>query len=266
MKKLKTFFLASTLALTFSQAQAVQDSVPLSTDSRIRVVPYNQNEVYKFMGHFGYQSAIEFAADEDIKTVSIGDSTSWQIVPNANRLFLKPIESNPQTNMMVVTSKHTYNFELRGKETDNMQDKDMVFVLRFVYPGETDVSFMEKNRVPNPEIDKDPSRYNQSYTISGSEHISPIRIFDDGEFTFFQFKDINGDIPAFFMVDSEGKEAIINYRTVGDYIVVERVTSQFTLRHGKDVACVFNEAKPLKLLPKEEREDKNWFERNLNIF
>jgi type IV secretion system protein VirB9 len=105
-------------------------------------------------------------------------------------------------------------------------------------------------------------KYNQRYKISGTQRISPIRIFDDGEFTYFQFKDINADIPAFFRVDSEGKEAIVNYRTVGDYVVVERVTSQFTLRDGRDIVCVFNEASPLELVPKDERSDANWFQRN----
>ena len=246
MKKIiKTALLSASIITCYNSAHAVQEPISLATDFRIRMVPYNANEVYKFMGHYGYQSSIEFGADEDVRTVSIGDSTSWQIVPSGNRLFLKPIEPNPQTNMMVVTNRHVYNFELHGKETENMADKDMTFVLRFVYPGETDVQFLDKNKVPNPKLDMHPERFNQRYTVSGSQIISPIRIFDDGEFTYFQFKDINADIPAFFMVDSEGREAIINYRTVGDYVIIERVTSQYTLRHGADTACVFNEAMPL---------------------
>ncbi len=251
MKKFtKALLLSTAIIACHGQASAIQDSISLATDFRIRMVPYNTNEVYKFMGHYGYQSAIEFGTDEDVKTVSIGDSTAWQIVPSGNRLFLKPIEPNPQTNMMVVTNRHVYNFELHGKETENMADKDMTFVLRFIYPGESDVQFLDKNKVPNPKVDLHPERFNLKYTVSGSEHISPIRIFDDGEFTYFQFKDVNADIPAFFMVDSEGKEAIINYRTVGDYVVVERVTSQFTLRNGADTACVFNESKPLVRIEK----------------
>lgn len=262
MKKIAKLLIVAVAAIFCSQAQAVQDSIPLSTDFRIREVPYNVNDVYKFMGHYGYQSAIEFAADEEVKTVSIGDSTSWQIVPSGNRLFLKPIEPNPQTNMMVVTNKRTYNFELHGKETENMADKDMTFILRFVYPGESDVTFLDKNKVTTPEVSKDPGKYNQRYKISGPERISPIRIFDDGEFTYFQFRDVNADIPGFFMVDDEGKEAIINYRTVGDYIVVERVTSQFTLRDGRDTVCVFNEAKPLQVVPEDERSGKSWYQRH----
>ena len=48
-------------------------------------------------------------------------------------------------------------------------------------------------------------------------------------------------VPAFFMVDSRGEESLVNYRTVGDYIVIERVANRFTLRHGADIVCVFNE-------------------------
>lgn len=46
----------------------------------------------------------------------------------------------------------------------------------------------------------------------------------------------------FFSVDDDGNESIVNYQVAGDYIVVERVESRFTLRHGKEVACVFNES------------------------
>jgi type IV secretion system protein VirB9 len=156
MKKIQFFLCLFILIFTGLTAHAAQDSIPLSTDSRIRVIPYNPNDVFKFMGHFGYQSAIEFAADEDIKTVSIGDSTAWQVVPNGSRLFLKPIEVNPKTNMMVVTNKRAYNFELNGKETENINDPEMIFVYRFVYPGESDVSFIDKNKVPEPLVDIHP--------------------------------------------------------------------------------------------------------------
>jgi len=254
---MKKFALLFALATTISSsALAVQEPTPLSTDFRIRVVPYNPNDVYKFIGHYGYASSIEFAENEDVKTISIGDSTAWQVVPSGNRIFLKPIEQNPQTNMTVVTNKHVYLFELHGKLTDDIDDRDMVFVYRFIYPGETDVNVITKNNVTTPEISVHPEKYNQRYTISGADRIAPIRIFDDGEFTYFQFKDVNADIPAFFRVDSRGREAIINYRTVGDYIVVERVTSQFTLRDGEDTVCVFNEAMPQKIIKEEE----GWFD------
>ena len=243
MKKFTLIAFAAMVAFS-SNAFAVQESLPIATDSRIRIVPYDPNDVFKFVGHFGFQSSIEFATDESIKTISIGDSLAWQVVPEGNRLFLKPVEENPQTNMTVVTNKRVYQFELQGKHSNGIRDADMIFVMRFTYPGDNDVTFVNKSNVTAPEVSANPAKYNQAYKISGPERISPIRIFDDGEFTYFQFRDVNADIPAFFFVDSDGKEAIINFRTVGEYIVVERVAARFTLRHGSDIVCVFNEAMP----------------------
>ena len=261
---MKYILLAFLLTIS-SAASALQESIPLAADPRIQAVPYNPNEVFKFTAHYKIQSSIEFASDEDIKTISVGDSDAWQIVPSGNRIFLKPVELDADTNMTVITNKHVYQFELYGREPLDMHDKEMVFVMRFEYPGEDNISIDElnsDNSVPTSEITDNPGKYNFNYTISGSDNIAPIRIFDDGEFTYFQFQDINADLPAFFKVDTERREAIINYRTVGDYVVVERVSSMFTLRHGHDVVCVFNQSRPLKLRPNVDtakEEDESWF-------
>lgn len=238
--------LCALLMSASTPAHALRLPRPIATDSRIQTVMYDPNEIYKFTGHYGYQSSIEFAADEEVQTVSLGDSLSWLITPSGNRIFLKPVEQDAMTNMTVITSKHIYHFELHPMESDNINDKSMIFVLRFVYPddsGNINVGGSLES-LPNPELE--PEKYNFSYTVSGAENISPIKIFDDGQFTYFQFQDKNADVPAFFLVDRLGNESIINFRTRGDYIVVERVGSQFTLRSGNDVACVFNESRPQK--------------------
>lgn len=245
------------LTVTFS-ASALQESVSISTDFRIREVAYDKNEVYKFTAHYGFQSSIEFEQGEDIQTISVGDSVAWQIVPSGNRLFIKPIDDDPDTNMTVVTNRRIYYFQLHGAVARDVTDPSMIFAMRFVYPGQLSVQNVSNgNNVPEEDILENPQKYNFNYTISGPKKTAPIRIFDDGEFTFFQFRDINADIPAFFVVDSESKEAIINYRTVGDYIVVERVSSMFTLRHGSDIVCVFNESNPMKFKP-EVQEEKDY--------
>ena len=71
--------------------------------------------------------------------------------------------------------------------------------------------------------------------------IEPLQVFDDGEFTYFKFRDINADIPGIFLVHDDHSEALINYRIAGRYVVVERVAGRFTLRYGKSFICVFNE-------------------------
>jgi type IV secretion system protein VirB9 len=226
-------------------ASATREPHPIQVDHRVRLITYQPDEVYKYTGHYRYASQIEFSPEEEIKTISMGDSTSWMLNPAGFRLFLKPLEQDATTNMTVITNLHTYLFELHARETDDIDDKDMVFIMRFVYPegtsGQAVSHFLDT--VPSPE--DEPGLYNTKYTISGPDEIAPIRIFDDGLFTYFQFRNKNADLPAFYTVDTQGNESIINYRTRGDYIVVERVAKKFTLRHGAEIVCVFNEGKTL---------------------
>jgi type IV secretion system protein VirB9 len=239
-------------------AYALQQPRAIATDSRIRTVRFSENEVYQFIGHYGFQSSIEFAQDEKIQTVSIGDSMAWLINPSGNRLFLKPIEQNALTNMTVITDKRSYLFELHAEETKNIRDKEMVFSLRFVYP-QTEVEQSAVSQFEEfPEIDKHPDRFNLNYTVRGSTLIEPIRIFDDGEFTYFEFRDKNAELPAFFNVNADMREELINYRKRGNYIVVERVSSRFTLRRGPDIVCVYNEKMPMPILPEPK---KSFFQR-----
>ena len=166
-------------------AHALQAARPIATDSRIRTVRYSPNEVYQFVGHYGYQSAIELEEGEKIQTVSVGDSIAWLINPSANRIFLKPIEQNAMTNMTVITDKRTYLFELHAEETKDIRDKNMVFAYRFIYP-QADSSAVDYGSTQDdlPDLEKDAAKYNFNYSIRGSSVIEPLRIFDDGEFTY----------------------------------------------------------------------------------
>lgn len=248
-------------------AEALQTSRPVATDKRIRTVRYNPNEVYKFMGHYGYQSLIEFSAGEEVLSVSVGDSIAWQVVPAGNKLFIKPVEQDAMTNMTVITARGMYHFELHAEETEDIRDEKMIFVLRFIYPDDQGAGVSNYiNNVEVPDL-KDPEvlkMLNFNYTIAGTEFQAPIRVFDDGEFTYFEFRGRNSEVPAFYYVDPDGSEGIINYRTRGNYIVVERVAPVFTLRNGAYVYCVFNEAMPMppRVAPIKQGD---WFQRNFGI-
>ncbi len=240
--------LALLLALcTGTQALALRDSRPQKLDHRVRTVMYQPDEVFKYVGYYGFQTAIEFAPDESVQTISMGDPTGWMLNPSGNLLFLKPVDQDATTNMTLITNKRTYLIELHGREASGIDDPELAFIYRFTYPDEVDTGALGNylDTVPMPDLQKDPGKYNMRYTISGSEEVAPLRIFDDGEFTYFEFRGKNAEVPAFYTVDSQGNEAVVNYRTRGNYIVIERVAARFTLRHGNEVVCVFNE----KLLP-----------------
>lgn len=253
--------LALSVAIVAPSAHAIQEYKPLSVDKRIRTYTYNPNEVYVFTAHYGYQSSIELDPKETISVISLGDAMSWQIEPLGNRIFIKPVEPDATTNMSVITDKRTYHFELYAEEAEGIRDEGMVFSARFYYPEAESgaVRTFKSTQVKLPNIQEEPEKYHFNYTLSGSEGIAPVRVFDDGEFTYFQFRNKNADVPAFFLVDNEGRESLINYRVLEDYIVVERVGSQYTLRNGSEVTCVYNESRPLQI--KKAPPQKSFWER-----
>lgn len=240
MTRLMTFFAALGLLFFASLAHAIQAPTPLPGDSRMRTLVYNPNDVYSFTGYYGFQSIIEFEPGEKLDSIIIGDSLAWQIVPSEHRLFLKPVEPDAVTNMTIISNRRTYLMELHAEQAEDIRDPGLVFLVRFIYP-QNDAIVNLSGEEMLPDLIHEAHRYNFNYTLTGPEYLAPIRIFDDGRFTYFEFPDKNAEIPAFFSVDRQGEESIINYRVEGPYIVVERLSPRFSLRHGGDIICVYNE-------------------------
>lgn len=216
---------------------------PLAGEPRIKVMNYDSNAIHYYTGFYGYQSSIVFDLNETISTISMGDSTGWQLIPQGNRLFLKPITSAAETNATIITNMRIYHFEMHAKESDSMSNADLAYELRFLYSENNNPSMNYATTII-PDIADNDNNLNFNYSISGSDKIAPIMAFDDGEFTYLKFRNINVEMPAIFDVDARGNESIINYKSVDDYIVIERVSSLFTLRAGNEITCLFNENIP----------------------
>jgi len=230
--------------MIFSEAAyAMSTARPLGGEKRIKIVNYTPNTVFKFTGHYLFQSIIEFGINEEIQTISMGTSSPWQLVPSGNRIFIKPIEDDATTNMTVITNKRMYFFEMHAEEAEGVADDNIAFIVKFVYPEDNNFNSLKQVKSTSGPDLTSPDKYNMNYTISGSARdIEPLQVFDDGEFTYMKFRDVNAEIPAIFNIDRKGNEGLVNFRVQHGYIVVERVSKRFTLRHGKDAICIFNEA------------------------
>jgi type IV secretion system protein VirB9 len=115
-------------------ATAVNAQVPITTDSRIRTLVYNPNEVYELKFYYNYQSFIEFSEDEEIEMISIGEAFAWRLTPAGKRLFVRPLEIAAHTNMTIITNKRTYHFDIRSDEFSGKADESLVYTVRFFYP------------------------------------------------------------------------------------------------------------------------------------
>ena len=247
---LRKLFIIGIFISVFS-APALADRAPRSgtADARVKTLTYHENDVYRLRGYYGFTTVIEFSSKERIETISIGDSEAWQIIKPSrpNVLFVKPLEQNAETNMTVLTSKRIYTFEMSADKAASPKSGDLTFRLKFIYPEEEALELASIGSLPGDKFDplaNSPiSDWNFDYSYSGAKKLRPTRAFDDGTFTYFQFKDFD-TIPAVFTVDEQGNESIINFNIQGQYLVVNRVARQFTFRDGDTATCIFNDGFP----------------------
>lgn len=248
MKKLLLLMMLLTPTLTLAELIPNKGDY----DPRIRVVDYNRLNVVKIPTFYGVSTHIQFADDEIIKHIAIGDDEAWITVDRENNLFLKPKNKNADTNATVITNKRTYQFALvvhhrSLKDSTAWADKNLIFSLSFRYPDEevtkaTAITSKETLKTRLDSIKKGAKGNNLDYWVAGSEEISPTAARDDGRFIYLTFSN-NRDMPAIYAVNTEGKESLINTHVIdGNTIVIQRLVKQLMLRKGNAVASVINQS------------------------
>lgn len=242
---MKRLLLSAACAAAISiHAHAAQTPRPGSLDARVTSVVYQPNNVVKVSATYGISTMIIFDEDEKFETISLGDTESWQVAPSekGNILFVKPVAKNVSTNMNIVTTKRIYFLELHDFAPDANRK---VFGVRFVYPEKDLNAALRKEaeyRAANPNVSNiDKANVNIDYSFSGDPALKPSMIFDDGKKTFFKF---SGRVPAIFAVQSDFSETLRNFRKEGEYLIVDGVATQYTLRDGNQWTCIFNLRKP----------------------
>lgn len=229
---MKKILLLSCLCLISS---AYAEVIPrgISTDARVKVVMYDPNNIVLLKERYGYQTQISFGADESVQSVSVGDSSAWQVVPINNNLFIKPVTAS-KTNMTVLTNLNNYNFQLDS--TDG--NAKLTYKLQFTYPA---IGYDEAGRSTSIAT-LNPENLNWKYSFTGSRDLAPLEAFDDGKFTYLKFRsDGMSHLPSVFVVDKDKNEMLVNFHIQGDYMVINSVTKQFTFRDGNTVTSVYND-------------------------
>jgi len=259
------FSLIFCIASFWAQAQPV----PTTTDSRIRTLVYSPNEVYELKFYYGYQSFIEFADNEEIEMISLGEAFAWRITPSGKRLFIRPLEIAAHTNMTIITNRRTYHFDIRSSEYEGKADEELVYTVRFYYPqiGQplplppqlaqpVPIRRPEiKTPVPPGMINDDTKQaniraiqknlndlpLNLDYSMAGrSDNIMPLKVYDDGVETFMQFPNDNLIIPNINAVDAYGAEHPVSFVIRDGFVTLPVIERQFTLRLADSLICVYN--------------------------
>lgn len=209
-------------------------------DVRIKQVVYRDNDVVPVHGVPFTTTQIQFAEKEEVLDIEGGDTTAWMVTHHpelSNIVFIKPTSFDSNTNMTVITNKHAYYFHLKSSKQIESLREQQTYALKFSYPENKPRPNINTHRAAPP---LQPKVVNAAYRFSGSPHLVPKHVFDDGQFTYFELTN-TGSVPAIFAVDNaNGKESTVNTRREGKYIVVHRLAPQFTLRQGRLTTSVFN--------------------------
>jgi type IV secretion system protein VirB9 len=254
----QSFLIALTLTAGLTSAAFALD-IPRSAsqDSRVRFIDYQPYNITKIVGTLRSSVQIEFAADEEIAHVALGNSVAWEVAPAGNILFLKPRENQPVTNVSVVTSRRDgstrrYQMELSVRDGTVEAGQNTYFYVKYRYP--TDEA--ERRRLEAAaraqaaqagEADKVLALHeaygprNWRYSAQGSAALEPQAVYDNGKVTTFAFAG-NQEMPAIYMENSDGSESLVPKSVENNLVLVHAISRKFILRRGGDVLCVFNEA------------------------
>lgn len=228
-----------------------------SQDGRIRFVDYQPYDITKIVGTLRSSVQIEFAADEEIAHVALGNSVAWEVAPAGNILFLKPRENQPVTNISVVTTRRdgsmrSYQMELTVRDGTVEAGQNTYFYVKYRYPADE----AERRRLDAAaraqaaqagEADKVLALHeaygprNWRYAAQGSAALEPQAVYDNGKVTTFAFAG-NQEMPAIYMENSDGSESLVPKSVENTLVLVHAISRKFILRRGGDVLCVFNEA------------------------
>ena len=226
------------------------------TDARIKQVEFQKNNVVTINGKPFVSTQIIFGDDESILDVQGGDEAGWSVhidkaLPNI--LTIKPTLFDSNTNLAVVTNdknneKRIYHFHLVMGSAQKANAGAATYAIEFTYPDkekaklEATLNFLQRQKDSILNSAKQPSDYHWDYSFNGNKSIMPLHVFDDGQFTYLQLRP-NQTVPSVFAVDNkQGEESVVNTRIEGDYLVIQQIAPQFTLREGEHkVATIFND-------------------------
>ena len=199
-------------------------------DPHVQTVAYNADQVVLLQGAPGYQATIEFAPDEHIENVALGDSGAWQATPNhrGDYLFVKPVQGGVTTNMVVLTDVRRYAFELQPAYGPS---PDLAYLVRFTYPRAESGTVATDTDTAADAAPPERGRYK----LSGDRTIRPSAIDDDGTKTYIEWPG-SRSLPAVYTVDAGGAEHLLNGNMRGDVYVIDSVVPNLMFRLDKAVA------------------------------
>jgi len=213
-------------------------SSPGAGDMRMRVSAYAADEIYRLKGYVGYQIDLQFEPGESFVGLGAGDLESLSFAAQDNHLFLKPRAAEVDTNLTVLTTRRTYQFDYSASaQRPDPAQGDVIYALRFTYPAPQRAADNLERHLSNAA---DTRAHNLAYGYRGSAALKPLSAWDDGVQTWLRFGP-RRELPAIFVRNDDGSESLVNFTIEQGDVIVHRVGRQFIVRRGRLTGCIVNE-------------------------
>lgn len=209
-----------------------QDAINAQGNSTM-VFSYAPNQLYKVYCRVGYLTDLAFKSGEKITFVGGGDTSAWMIdtaeIDGNPHLYIKPIQENSTTNLIVNTTKHSYQIIANAGDWYNP-------MVRWSYSSEEQLASKLQakadEKIYSGSFDvSSPERLNFSYEIKGDREWKPSMVFDDGKKTYIKFDRMSNKIPILFIKEENRKEvSLVNYKVKDNYFIVDKVFKEAQLR------------------------------------
>ncbi len=203
----------------------------------VQVFPYSPGALYQVYVAPGQVTDIALEPGEQLTgsgPVAAGDTVRWIIGDTESgngdtrrvHLLVKPTRPAIETNLVVNTDRRTYLIELRAHERPYMPS------VAWFYPESRSKSL---RAVPPAPVLPDIAQRRYRYAIDGDRPPwRPVNAYDDGRKVYIEFSPgiVQGEMPPLFIVSPDGKPEIVNYRTYGNVLIVDRLFAAAELRLG----------------------------------
>jgi len=203
----------------------------------MQIFPYSPGALYQVYVAPGQVTDIALELGEQLTgsgPVAAGDTVRWIIGDTESgngetrrvHILVKPTRPAIETNLVVTTDRRTYLIELRAHERPYMPS------VAWFYPESRSKS--ARAAPPGPVVPEMTQR-RYRYAIDGdSPPWRPVNAYDDGRKVYVEFSPgiVQGEMPPLFIVGPDGKPEIVNYRTYGNVLIVDRLFAAAELRLG----------------------------------
>jgi type IV secretion system protein VirB9 len=214
---------------------------------------------------------IEMEPNEKVFDVILGDKINWKLGKSRSmeqgqtilHVIIQPIDIDLETNAIITTDHRTYHIKLQSPHTEGtyLNRVGFYYPQELVTKWESDETVVLENNQKKTRGNILPAPVNIAkldfgYRMEGKADFQPIRVFNDGERTYFEMPDSlnTGENPVLFLYDENNDVMMVNYRREEDpetrkvHYVVDKLFVHCELRAGSDSVQIWWKKKEKSVL------------------